>query len=45
MIYVKSLFACVLLATIVTAQLPNLGYCPERGNVDFLKKINSFDLS
>ncbi|XP_055303086.1 uncharacterized protein LOC129568806 [Sitodiplosis mosellana] len=29
MIYVKSLFACVFLAAIVTAQIPNFGRCPE----------------
>lgn len=38
MIYVKSLFSCVVLASVVFAQIPNFGRCPEYGKL--VKKVN-----
>lgn len=38
MIYVKSLFACICLASVVLAQIPNFGRCPDYGKI-FLKKM------
>lgn len=40
MIYVKSLFACVVLVAIASAQIPNFGRCPEYGEIfEFISNI------
>lgn len=33
MIYIKSLFACICFTSIVLAQIPNFGRCPEYGKI------------